>query len=69
MPKSELVDHKKLLEELKFVKVYSANNEIWLNSRYIDLYRKTPERFGCHSVYDSVVDPKLLIKAYKEGVK
>jgi len=62
-------DPKPFLTEHKFVMVYDIwpGNSIWLNSRLFSLYKDNPQRFGCHNVYDSRVDPGILIANYEKG--
>ena len=71
MPKDFPTDPVPFLTEHQFKRVHDMwpGNSIWLNRRYFDLYKENPHRFGCHSVYDSPVDPSKLIAEYEKGIK
>ena len=57
------------LKQHDFVCVYDVypGNSIWLNKKHFALYKETPERFGCHIVYDSVAEPAKLIAVFEKG--
>ena len=60
-------DAHSLLLQASYLQVYAGVNEIWLNTHRVDEYRKQPERYHCHSVYDSRVVPATLIANYEKG--
>ena len=57
IPKDFPTDPEPILKAANFVKVYSEENQIWINKRFSRTYLAKPEHFGCHRVYDSQVDP------------
>jgi FkbM family methyltransferase len=70
VPKGFPIDPGPFLKQHKFVLTRDNNkrgNSIWLNSRFFDLYKSRPQRFGCANVYDSQVKPHEIIAAYEKG--
>lgn len=67
VPKDYPTDPAPFLIENGFVKVFSGGNSIWLNKMLVEEYRKQPNHYACHRVYDSVCDPSELLKNFDAG--
>lgn len=52
-----------ILEQYNFTPASQKDgqNQIWMNKKYLDLYKANPSAFGCHRVYDSLAQPQELI--------
>jgi hypothetical protein len=69
VPKEIPTDPAPFLKQNGFVRVHykETDNQIWMNPIYFEEYRKNATIFGCHLVYDSVLDPVSLVTAYDKG--
>jgi FkbM family methyltransferase len=67
VPSDVPMDPVPFLKEKGFVRVNNYGNQVWFNPIYVEEYRRNATRFGCHLVYDSILDPGALISAYDKG--